>query len=138
MPNRNLIIATTVASFAFPALAVAGEVPVKTAKVAYSVTAPADVETVADTALIMAKATTRERDHDWLRVTYRAEDRALVQRNADSSAESRYVDMGRKGLRPTKIRTVEEVDTSVTLEFEMGSGEAPEGEHVHDVDAPVG
>ena len=142
MPNHNLNAIIFMAAMTLPIAASANDAPAdttsKTAKVAYQATTTAPTDAVETDALILAKATTLDADQDWLRITYRAQDQAIVKRNINSSAESRYIDMGEKGMRPAKIETAEQVDNSVTLEFEMGSGEAPEGEYVHYVDRPQG
>ncbi len=120
----------------------------------YDVTAEGDHfdsrSEVFDEALYKAARKTLNKDYEWFRVLDRDTDRETVYTNRDrgSTFEARYerVPVRRCGLLAcsttyesrksghVEYRTPERAETrySVTLEFEMGDGPAPEGPSVYD------
>lgn len=141
LPAAILLAASTLPTLSFAQDANSQDADAKISAITYQTSDPVEAEFLFEDALDMAGEATLAADKDWFRVTYREIDRKAVMRNASNNAESRYLDLGEtpegdEGRVELVAPPVEQTESSITLEFEMGSGPMPDTRHTYSTQKP--
>lgn len=141
MTKYILSAAILMAAITSPTLSFAQDTDAAISSITYQSSRALGSETVFENALNLAGDATLAADKDWFRITYREIDRKTVKRNANSDAESRYMVIpAAEGDSDEKIELiappVEQTDTTIRLEFQMGTGPLPDTRHTYSVGKP--